>query len=49
MTYPKKKTALEEIMKMFNNSTDEERLIAKFRELVKEPRIMMLAPIAEIK
>lgn len=49
VTYPKKKTALEEIMKMFNNSTDEERLIAKFRELVKEPRIMMLAPVAEIK
>ena len=49
VTYPKKKTALEEIMKMFNNSTDEERLIAKFCELVKEPRIMMLAPVAEIK
>lgn len=49
VTYPEKKDPLEEMLKMFDNSTDEEKLIAKFRELVKQPRIMMLAPVVEIK
>lgn len=47
--YPAKKDPLEEFMKLLDNSTDEEKLIARFRELVKEPRIMMLAPVVEIK
>ena len=47
--YPEKEDTWEELMKMFDNSTDEEKLIAKFRELVKEPRVMMLAPVVDIK
>ena len=47
--YPEKKDSMEELMKMFDNSSDEEKLIAKFRELVKQPRILMLAPVIEIK
>ena len=47
--YPEKKDPFDEIFKMLDNSTEEERLIAKFRELVKQPRILMLAPVVEIK
>lgn len=49
VTYPEKKDAWAEMLKMFDNTTDEEKMIAKFRELVKEPRILMLAPVVEIK
>jgi len=47
--YPDKKDSMEELMKMFDNSSDEERMIAKLRELVKEPRVLMLAPVVDIK
>ena len=49
VTSPEKKDAWAEMLKMFDNTTDEEKMIAKFRELVKEPRILMLAPVVEIK
>lgn len=47
--YPKPVDPFEEFMKMLDNSTDEEKMIARLREMVKEPRILMLAPIVEIK
>jgi len=47
--YPAKKDPWEELMKMLDDSTDEEKLIAKFKELVKEPRVMMMAPVVEIE
>lgn len=47
--YPAKKDPLDELLKMLDNSTDEEKLVAKLRELVKQPRILMLAPVVEIK
>ena len=47
--YPEKTDPMEEILKMFDNSSDEEKMVAKLRELVKQPRIMMLAPVVEIK
>ena len=47
--YPKPADPLEELMKMFDNSTDEEKMIARLHELVKEPRILMLAPTIEIR
>ncbi len=47
--YPAKKDPLEEFLKMLDNSTDEEKLIAKLKQLVKEPRVMMLAPVVEIR
>ena len=47
--YPKPKDPFEKFMKMLDNSTEEERLIARIREMVKEPRILMLAPVVEIR
>ena len=47
--YPKPVDPFEEFMKMLDNSTDEEKMIARLREMVKEPRILMLAPVVEIK
>ena len=49
MYYPAKKDPMEELMKLLDNSTDEEKMIAKLREMVKEPRILMLSPVIEIK
>ena len=47
--YPKPADPFEEFLKMFDNSTEEERMIARLRELVKEPRILMLAPTIKIE
>lgn len=47
--YPKPVDPFEEFMKMLDNSTDEEKMIARLCEMVKEPRILMLAPVVEIK
>ena len=47
--YPKPVDPFEEFMKMFDNSTDEEKMVARLREMVKEPRILMLAPTIEIR
>ena len=38
--YPEKKDPLEEILKMLDNSTEEERLVMKMREFCSKPRIM---------
>jgi protease-4 len=42
--YPGKRDALEELLKILDNTTPEERLVMKMREFVAEPRIMMLTP-----
>lgn len=47
--YPKPVDPFEEFLKMFDNSTDEEKMIARIREMVKEPRILMLAPTVQIR
>ncbi len=46
--YPKAKDPLEELLKMLDNSSEEERMIAKLKNLLKQPRIMMLAPVVDI-
>ena len=38
--YPEKKDPLEELLKAFDNTTDEERLVMKVREFCSKPRIM---------
>jgi protease-4 len=47
--YPEKKDPLSEILKSFDKTTDEERLIMKIRDLASKPRIMALMPEVEIK
>ena len=46
--YPEKQDPLEEMLKMFDNTTDEERLIMKVREFCSQPRVMALMPEIEI-
>ena len=38
--YPEKADPYEELMKMLDNTTDEEKLILKLREFCSQPRIM---------
>ena len=40
--YPEKKDPMEELLKMFDNTTDEEKLILKVKEFASKPRIMAL-------
>ena len=47
--YPDKVDPLEEFLKMLDNTTEEERLIMKVREMATRPRIMALMPEVEIK
>ena len=47
--YPEKKDPLTEILKSFDKTTDEERLIMKIRDLASKPRIMALMPEVEIQ
>lgn len=47
--YPEKKDPLEELLKMFDTTTPEERLMLKVREFVSEPRIMALMPEVRVK
>lgn len=47
--YPEKQDPWEELLKAFDNTTDEERLIMKVREFCSKPRIMALMPEVEIK
>lgn len=47
--YPKPVDPFEELVKMFDHSTEEERMVARLREMVKEPRILMLAPTVTIE
>ena len=47
--YPEKKDPFEELIKMFDTTTPEERLMLKIREFVSEPRIMALMPEVTVK
>ena len=47
--YPERKDFLAELLASFDNSTDEERLIARIRALCSKPRIMALMPEVTIK
>ena len=47
--YPDVVDPWEEILKSFDNTTDEEKLILKVREFCSKPRIMALMPEVEIK
>lgn len=47
--YPEKKDPIEELLKSLDNSTDEEKLIMKIRELASKPRIMALMPEVTIR
>ena len=48
-TYPEKTDPFEEMLKLFDNSTPEERLIMKIREFASKPRIMTLMPEVTIQ
>ncbi|MBR4704663.1 MAG: signal peptide peptidase SppA [Paludibacteraceae bacterium] len=47
--YPEKKDPYEELLKMFDDTTDEEKLIIKVREFCSKPRIMALMPEVKIQ
>ena len=47
--YPEKQDPFEEILKMLDNSTEEERLIMKVRDFCSKPRIMALMPEVTIE
>ena len=49
VSYPEKKDPFEEMLKMFDNSTPEERLIMQVREFASKPRIMALMPEVTIQ
>ena len=42
--YPEKKDPMEELIKLFDDATKEERIIAKLRQLCSRPRILALMP-----
>ena len=44
VTYPEKTDPLQEMLKMFDTTTPEERLVMKVREFASKPRIMALMP-----
>ena len=47
--YPEKKDPLEDLLKMLDNTTEEERLIMKMRSFCSKPRIMALMPEVKIQ
>ena len=47
--YPEKADPYEELLKMLDNTTEEERLMLKMREFCSKPRIMALMPEVTIK
>ena len=49
LEYPKKKDPLEEMLKILDKTTPEERLVMKMREFVAKPRIMALTPEVRIQ
>lgn len=46
--YPEATDPLEELLSMFDNTTDEEKLLLRMREFASKPRIMALMPEVEI-
>ncbi len=49
VSYPEKKDPFEEMLKMFDTTTPEERLIMEIREFASKPRIMALMPEVTIQ
>lgn len=49
VSYPEKKDPIEEMLKMFDSTTPEERLIMQVREFASKPRIMALMPEVTIQ
>ena len=49
MDYPEKTDPIEELLKMFDTTTPEERLVMKVREFASKPRIMALTPEVTIQ
>ena len=49
MYYPEKEDPVAEILKMLDDTTEEERLIMKMREFASKPRIMALMPEVKIQ
>ena len=47
--YPDVVDPLEEMLKMFDNTTDEERLLLKVREFASKPRVLALMPEVTIQ
>ena len=47
--YPEVKNPFKEMLKMFDNTTEDERLILKMREFCSKPRVMALMPEVTIK
>ena len=47
--YPEKTDPMEELLSMFDNTTDEERLLVKVREFCSKPRVMALMPEVKIQ
>lgn len=47
--YPEKKDPYEELLKMLDNTTEEEKLVMKVREFCSKPRIMALMPEVKIQ
>lgn len=47
--YPEATDPLEELLSMFDNTTDEEKLLLRVREFASKPRIMALMPEVEIR
>ena len=47
--YPEKTAPFEELLKMFDTTTPEERLVMKMREFASQPRIMALTPEVTIQ
>lgn len=46
--YPEATDPLEELLSMFDNTTDEEKLLLRMREFASKPRVMALMPEVEI-
>lgn len=47
--YPEKKDPYEELLKLLDNTTEEEKLLLKVREFVSKPRVMALMPEVKIQ
>ena len=47
--YPEASDPIEELIKSFDNTTDEEKLVLKMREFCSKPRIMALMPEVKIQ
>lgn len=47
--FPARKTFMDEWLQLLDNSTDEEKIIARLRAMVREPRVLTLAPVITIQ